>query len=135
MGTRSPSPSTCKKLHCVQFLCKSYNAAFVEGFSLVFEMCLQCTTKNHTINIFSFVIRWFDGFNWEGLATRSLEPPITPTVKSPIDTHNFDQYPADAEEPPPDDLSGWDSTFQERRGHETAILLSARLINVNEAKR
>ncbi|KOB73569.1 cGMP-dependent protein kinase [Operophtera brumata] len=55
--------------------------------------------------------KWFDGFNWEGLATRSLEPPITPTVKSPIDTHNFDQYPADAEEPPPDDLSGWDSTF------------------------
>ncbi|KAG6443414.1 hypothetical protein O3G_MSEX002782 [Manduca sexta] len=55
--------------------------------------------------------KWFDGFNWEGLAQRSLEPPITPTVKSPVDTHNFDQYPPDADEPPPDDLSGWDANF------------------------
>ncbi|CAG4951765.1 unnamed protein product [Colias eurytheme] len=55
--------------------------------------------------------KWFDGFNWEGLAQRTLEPPIKPTVKSAIDTHNFDQYPPDADEPPPDDLSGWDATF------------------------
>ncbi|XP_041981951.1 cGMP-dependent protein kinase, isozyme 2 forms cD4/T1/T3A/T3B isoform X2 [Aricia agestis] len=55
--------------------------------------------------------KWFDGFNWEGLAQRTLEPPIMPTVKSAIDTHNFDQYPPDADEPPPDDLSGWDATF------------------------
>ncbi|XP_028040529.1 cGMP-dependent protein kinase, isozyme 2 forms cD5/T2-like isoform X1 [Bombyx mandarina] len=55
--------------------------------------------------------KWFDGFNWEGLAQRSLEPPIVPTVNSAIDTHNFDQYPADADEPPPDDLSGWDANF------------------------
>nr|AGT28258.1 cGMP-dependent PKG [Sesamia nonagrioides] len=55
--------------------------------------------------------KWFDGFNWEGLAQRSLEPPITPVVKSPVDTHNFDQYPPDGDEPPPDDLSGWDSNF------------------------
>ncbi|XP_045537260.1 cGMP-dependent protein kinase, isozyme 2 forms cD5/T2 isoform X1 [Papilio machaon] len=55
--------------------------------------------------------KWFDGFNWEGLAMRTLEPPITPVVKSALDTHNFDQYPPDADEPPPDDLSGWDATF------------------------
>ncbi|XP_053611092.1 cGMP-dependent protein kinase, isozyme 2 forms cD5/T2 isoform X1 [Plodia interpunctella] len=55
--------------------------------------------------------KWFDGFNWEGLAQRTLEPPITPTVRSAVDTHNFDQYPPDADEPPPDDLSGWDATF------------------------
>ncbi|XP_032519236.2 cGMP-dependent protein kinase, isozyme 2 forms cD5/T2 isoform X1 [Danaus plexippus] len=55
--------------------------------------------------------KWFDGFNWEGLAQRTLDPPITPVVKSAVDTHNFDQYPPDADEPPPDDLSGWDSTF------------------------
>ncbi|XP_037973163.2 cGMP-dependent protein kinase, isozyme 2 forms cD5/T2 isoform X1 [Plutella xylostella] len=55
--------------------------------------------------------KWFDGFNWEGLAMRTLDPPITPTVKSPLDTHNFDQYPPDADEPPPDDLSGWDASF------------------------
>ncbi|KAJ2945574.1 hypothetical protein O0L34_g396 [Tuta absoluta] len=55
--------------------------------------------------------KWFDGFNWEGLAQRTLDPPILPTVKNPLDTHNFDQYPPDADEPPPDDLSGWDATF------------------------
>ncbi|KAM3965673.1 cGMP-dependent protein kinase for isoform 3-T5 [Aphomia sociella] len=55
--------------------------------------------------------KWFDGFNWEGLAQRTLDPPITPIVKSAVDTHNFDQYPPDADEPPPDDLSGWDATF------------------------
>ncbi|CAH0720343.1 unnamed protein product, partial [Brenthis ino] len=55
--------------------------------------------------------KWFDGFNWEGLAQRTLDPPITPVVKSAVDTHNFDQYPPDADEPPPDDLSGWDATF------------------------
>ncbi|XP_063537146.1 cGMP-dependent protein kinase, isozyme 2 forms cD4/T1/T3A/T3B isoform X3 [Cydia strobilella] len=55
--------------------------------------------------------KWFDGFNWEGLAQRTLEPPIMPVVKNPVDTHNFDQYPPDADEPPPDDLSGWDATF------------------------
>ncbi|XP_073961791.1 cGMP-dependent protein kinase for isoform X1 [Choristoneura fumiferana] len=55
--------------------------------------------------------KWFDGFNWEGLAQRTLDPPIMPVVKNPVDTHNFDQYPPDADEPPPDDLSGWDSTF------------------------
>ncbi|CAG9788668.1 unnamed protein product [Diatraea saccharalis] len=55
--------------------------------------------------------KWFDGFNWEGLAQRTLDPPITPVVNSAIDTHNFDQYPPDADEPPPDDLSGWDATF------------------------
>ncbi|XP_063625841.1 cGMP-dependent protein kinase, isozyme 2 forms cD4/T1/T3A/T3B isoform X3 [Cydia splendana] len=55
--------------------------------------------------------KWFDGFNWEGLAQRTLDPPIMPVVKNPVDTHNFDQYPPDADEPPPDDLSGWDATF------------------------
>lgn len=66
----------------------------------------QVKTHNFLLNF-----RWFDGFNWEGLALRSLEPPITPVVKSPVDTHNFDQYPADGDEPPPDDLSGWDNNF------------------------
>ncbi|XP_061719341.1 cGMP-dependent protein kinase, isozyme 2 forms cD5/T2 isoform X1 [Cydia pomonella] len=55
--------------------------------------------------------KWFDGFNWEGLAQRSLAPPLRPEVRSALDTHNFDQYPPDADEPPPDDLSGWDATF------------------------
>nr|XP_024214758.1 cGMP-dependent protein kinase, isozyme 2 forms cD4/T1/T3A/T3B isoform X2 [Halyomorpha halys] len=55
--------------------------------------------------------KWFDGFNWEGLRARTLTPPITPKVRSVIDTSNFDDYPADSEGPPPDDLSGWDADF------------------------
>lgn len=55
--------------------------------------------------------RWFDGFYWEGLRSRALTPPILPTVKTVIDTTNFDDYPPDAEAMPPDDLSGWDENF------------------------
>ncbi|XP_075215206.1 cGMP-dependent protein kinase for isoform X2 [Lycorma delicatula] len=55
--------------------------------------------------------KWFDGFNWEGLRNRTLIPPILPKVKSVIDTSNFDDYPPDSEEPPPDDLTGWDTDF------------------------
>ncbi|XP_029162720.1 cGMP-dependent protein kinase, isozyme 2 forms cD5/T2 isoform X3 [Nylanderia fulva] len=55
--------------------------------------------------------KWFDGFNWEGLRTRTLEPPILPRVQSAIDTTNFDAYPVDSDPPPPDDISGWDNDF------------------------
>ncbi|VVC26740.1 Protein kinase, ATP binding site,AGC-kinase, C-terminal,Protein kinase domain,cGMP-dependent protein [Cinara cedri] len=55
--------------------------------------------------------KWFDGFNWEGLRNRSLTPPILPKVRSAIDTSNFDNYPPDADSPPPDDNSGWDINF------------------------
>ncbi|KAL3877721.1 hypothetical protein ACJMK2_035386, partial [Sinanodonta woodiana] len=55
--------------------------------------------------------KWFEGFNWEGLRKKTLKPPIVPTIKSPTDTANFDDYPDDQEEPPPDDLTGWDRDF------------------------
>ena len=45
--------------------------------------------------------RWFDGFNWEGLRMRNLSVPITPKIKSHLDTSNFDEYPMDADGPPP----------------------------------
>ena len=45
--------------------------------------------------------RWFDGFNWEGLRNRSLPPPILPKIQNHLDTSNFDEYPTDAEGPPP----------------------------------
>lgn len=34
-----------------------------------------------------------------------------PKVVSPMDTTNFDDYPPDADPPPPDDISGWDNDF------------------------
>ncbi|KAL6264763.1 hypothetical protein P5V15_004861 [Pogonomyrmex californicus] len=55
--------------------------------------------------------KWFDGFNWEGLKTRTLEPPILPRVQGAADTTNFDTYPADTDPLPPDDISGWDNDF------------------------
>ncbi|XP_058446417.1 cGMP-dependent protein kinase, isozyme 2 forms cD4/T1/T3A/T3B isoform X2 [Malaya genurostris] len=55
--------------------------------------------------------KWFDGFYWEGLRNRTLPPPILPKVQSVVDTTNFDDYPADPDGPPPDDLSGWDEEF------------------------
>jgi len=55
--------------------------------------------------------KWFDGFNWEGLCNRSLEPPILPKVNHVTDTSNFDDYPPDNDQPPPDDVTGWDIDF------------------------
>jgi len=55
--------------------------------------------------------KWFDGFNWEGLRQRSLQPPITPSIQSHLDTSNFDEYPMDQDGAPPDDVTGWDEHF------------------------
>ncbi|CAM4707217.1 unnamed protein product [Leuciscus chuanchicus] len=55
--------------------------------------------------------KWFEGFNWEGLRKGTLVPPIIPDVASPTDTSNFDSFPEDNEDPPPDDNSGWDTDF------------------------
>uniref|UniRef100_A0A914KGY6 cGMP-dependent protein kinase n=2 Tax=Meloidogyne incognita TaxID=6306 RepID=A0A914KGY6_MELIC len=54
--------------------------------------------------------RWFMGFDWEGLRTRTLKPPIIPKVSNPADVSNFDNYPPD-EDIPPDEFSGWDEGF------------------------
>ncbi|KAF2358334.1 Protein kinase domain, partial [Trinorchestia longiramus] len=55
--------------------------------------------------------KWFEGFYWDALKTRKLTPPIIPTVRSVLDSSNFDDYPADSEDPPPDDITGWDADF------------------------
>lgn len=55
--------------------------------------------------------KWFDGFNWEGLRQRTLQPPILPSIQSHLDTSNFDEYPMDSDGPPPDDVTGWDEQF------------------------
>ncbi|XP_038677982.1 cGMP-dependent protein kinase 1 isoform X4 [Scyliorhinus canicula] len=55
--------------------------------------------------------KWFEGFNWEGLRKGTLTPPIVSSVTSPTDTSNFDSFPEDNDDPPPDDNSGWDADF------------------------
>lgn len=54
--------------------------------------------------------RWFMGFDWEGLRSRTLKAPIMPKVSSPADVSNFDNYPPD-QDIPPDEFSGWDEGF------------------------
>ncbi|XP_050687426.1 cGMP-dependent protein kinase, isozyme 2 forms cD5/T2-like isoform X1 [Eriocheir sinensis] len=55
--------------------------------------------------------KWFEGFYWDGLQNRTLNPPIVPNVRSVVDCSNFDEYPPDNDGPPPDDNSGWDIDF------------------------
>ncbi|XP_028331222.1 cGMP-dependent protein kinase 1-like isoform X2 [Gouania willdenowi] len=55
--------------------------------------------------------KWFEDFNWEGLKKMTLTPPIIPGVSSPTDTSNFDSFPEDTDEAPPDDTTGWDYDF------------------------
>uniref|UniRef100_A0A3Q3M8P9 cGMP-dependent protein kinase n=2 Tax=Mastacembelus armatus TaxID=205130 RepID=A0A3Q3M8P9_9TELE len=55
--------------------------------------------------------KWFEGFNWDGLRQGTIEPPFTPTVDGPLDSSNFDYFPEDTEDPPPDEESGWDLEF------------------------
>ncbi|TRZ00654.1 hypothetical protein DNTS_027231 [Danionella cerebrum] len=55
--------------------------------------------------------KWFEGFNWEGIREGTLTPPFTPNVSGPLDSSNFDCFPEDTEEPPPDEESGWDVDF------------------------
>lgn len=57
-----------------------------------------------------FILIYFQGFDWEGLDSRTLSPPIVPKVQGAADTSNFDKYPRD-EAVPADELSGWDKDF------------------------
>nr|XP_043868592.1 cGMP-dependent protein kinase 1-like [Solea senegalensis] len=60
--------------------------------------------------------KWFEGFNWDGLRQGSIDSPSSSffcprQVSGPLDTSNFDYFPEDADEPPPDEESGWDLEF------------------------
>ncbi|CAH2301752.1 cGMP-dependent kinase 2 isoform X1 [Pelobates cultripes] len=54
--------------------------------------------------------RWFNGFDWEGLGSRSLPSPLKPELEGPTDHSHFDNYPPD-NDMPPDEISGWDQDF------------------------
>ncbi|XP_076375179.1 uncharacterized protein LOC117218023 isoform X2 [Megalopta genalis] len=54
--------------------------------------------------------KWFHNFNWQALQKLTLPAPIVPTVRSQIDTRNFERYPPD-HSVPPDEFSGWDEQF------------------------
>uniref|UniRef100_A0A8C5MNV8 cGMP-dependent protein kinase n=1 Tax=Leptobrachium leishanense TaxID=445787 RepID=A0A8C5MNV8_9ANUR len=54
--------------------------------------------------------RWFNGFDWEGLCSRTHSSPLKPALEGPTDHSHFDNYPPDSEIPP-DEISGWDQDF------------------------
>uniref|UniRef100_A0A3B4ANG5 cGMP-dependent protein kinase n=1 Tax=Periophthalmus magnuspinnatus TaxID=409849 RepID=A0A3B4ANG5_9GOBI len=54
--------------------------------------------------------RWFSGFNWSGLKSRTVTSPLKREISGPLDHSYFDSYPPD-EDHPPDELSGWDQDF------------------------
>ena len=76
------------------------------SFYLFNPLLLTKKVKN-----FGFAITYcYQGFDWDGLSTRTLSPPILPTVHSKTDTSNFDKFPRDAAVPK-DENSGWDLNF------------------------
>ena len=55
--------------------------------------------------------RWFQGLNWDSLRVQTVQPPIVPNIKSKDDHSNFDVYPDDPDDNPPEEFSGWDADF------------------------
>lgn len=54
--------------------------------------------------------RWFKGFDWSKLYSKSIPSPFVPKLKNNVDTSHFDNFPKDTDIPP-DDYTGWDSSF------------------------
>ncbi|XP_022055589.1 cGMP-dependent protein kinase 1 [Acanthochromis polyacanthus] len=42
--------------------------------------------------------KWFEGFNWDGLCKRTLNPPVIPKVKHPLESSTCALYPEDSVE-------------------------------------
>ena len=77
---------------------------FLSSYDNGIECCKTKTLK------YLFILRWFQGFDWEGLAEMTLQPPFRRVISSPSDKSNFDHYASEIEQPP-DELSGWDEDF------------------------
>lgn len=65
--------------------------------------------KLHIVREMHIVLRWFLGFDWEGLRDRKLKAPLVQPVANDLDLSNFEKYPKD--KLPPDETSGWDLDF------------------------
>lgn len=59
---------------------------------------------------------WFtcgdEEFDWVAFRDRTMRPPIRPKVRSPVDTQNFDRFPATDNFALAVDESNWDSAFE-----------------------
>jgi hypothetical protein len=59
------------------------------------------------------------------LRNRSLPPPILPKIQNQLDTSNFDDYPTDADGPPP----GTASRFDSGSGNRIKVWLYVKSVN------
>uniref|UniRef100_A0A8D3DZ94 cGMP-dependent protein kinase n=1 Tax=Scophthalmus maximus TaxID=52904 RepID=A0A8D3DZ94_SCOMX len=56
--------------------------------------------------------KWFEGFNWdEDLYIHKCWVFSLRQLNGPLDNRNFDYFPEDTDDPPPDEESGWDLEF------------------------
>ncbi|CAL8106642.1 unnamed protein product [Orchesella dallaii] len=80
--------------------------------SLIRRLCRQTPGERLGARNLRDIIshRWFQGFDWDGLRSRKLKPPIIPNLRGPLDMSNFDKFEIEIEDTP-DDLSGWDEEF------------------------
>ncbi|CEG46903.1 agc protein kinase [Plasmopara halstedii] len=53
--------------------------------------------------------RWFSKFDWDGLASKSMKPPIIPQVLDDFDTSNFEDFRNEVEDPGGE--CDWDPDF------------------------
>lgn len=53
-------------------------------------------TKGGTAGVMKH--KWFSGFDWDALLNKTMEVPISPIVKNPLDSSNFEDYPEEDEE-------------------------------------
>lgn len=53
--------------------------------------------------------KWFGGFDWDGLLSKTMSPPYTPKVKNNLDVSNFDKFDEGSKVEPP--ISPWDPDF------------------------
>jgi len=101
--------SILKGIDCVNFT-KNCSRASI---SLTRRLCRQAPGERLGANrgIRDVVThRWFQGFDWNGLANRSMKPAILPNLKGPADTTYFDKFELEMEDVLCD-FSGWDNEF------------------------
>ena len=53
-------------------------------------------TKGGTAGVMKH--KWFSGFDWDALLNKTMDVPISPKVKDPLDASNFEDYPEEDEE-------------------------------------
>jgi hypothetical protein len=80
--------------------------------SLIRRLCRQVPGERMGARSFREITghRWWQGFDWDGVRMRKVRPPISPRLRGPTDTSNFDKFEVEIEDVP-DDSSGWDEDF------------------------